>query len=338
MTFPRRMFSASMVLSLAAFIASPAGAVDPKLLPGDTEVVVTLNLKQMLDSEVAKQYKELLDQGRAFIEAELEKQKNTNPALKYLEKAGFDLMRDLHSVTVASNGSKDVEAGFLVVEGKFNVAKINTVAEDAARENAELLKVTRMGSVNVIEFTPPGGEKRFYVALINDKTLVATASHDALKDAISGTPRKGLNANFKSLLKTTSSKQSFSFAASGVAIAKMLENAPIPNADAAMGMIKNIDGISAALTLGKDIQFQLGVNSKDEETAKQMVGMGNFGLLAARTAVANKAKEDEKFQPLVDIAKTLRITSEGNNVVLRGEVTLENLEKLIKLAPKGFGQ
>jgi hypothetical protein len=42
--------------------------------------------------------------------------------------------------------------------------------------------------------------------------------------------------------------------------------------------------------------------------------------------------------PLVDVAKTLRITSEGNNVVLRGDITLENLEKLIKLLPNNFNR
>lgn len=333
MVFPRRMLFAGLALALAAFVASPAGAVDPKILPGDTELVISLNIKQMLDSEIAKQYKDIIDQARGALEGQIQ----NNPAAKYLEKAGFDILRDLHSVTVASNGSKEVDAVFLVVEGKFNVEKLNATAEEIAAENAEMLKIIKIGSTKVFEITPPG-EKRVYAALINEKTLVAAPSHDALKDAISGTPRKALNGNFKSLLKTTSNKQSFSFAATGTAISKLMENAPIPNADAAAGMIKGIDGISAALTLGKNIQFQLGINAKDEETAKQTLGMGNFGLLTVRTLAAQKAKEDERLQPLVDIAKTLRITSEGNNVILRGDVTLENLEKLIKVLPKNFNR
>jgi len=137
---------------------------------------------------------------------------------------------------------------------------------------------------------------------------------------------------------TTSNKQSFSFTATGTALAKLIENAPIPNADAATGILQQLDGITAAVTLAKDIQFQFGVNAKDADTAKKAADGGNFGLIMIRTMAQEKAKVDEKWLPLVDIAKTLRITSDGNNVLLRGEVTLENLEKLSKNLPKNFSR
>jgi hypothetical protein len=314
-------------------VASQARAVDPKLLPGDTELVVSFNLKQILGSDIAKQYKDIIDMARGAIEGQIQ----NNPAAKYLEKSGFDVLRDLHSVTVASNGSKDVDAIFLVVEGKFNAEKIHAVAEEIAGENGDILRISKIGSKKVYEITPPG-EKRIYAALINETTLVTAPSEDALKDALSGTARKPMKANFKSLLKTTSSKQSFSFAATGSALSKLIADAPIPNVDAAAGMLGGVDGISMAITVGKDIQFQLGINAANEETAKQTVGKGNFALLSVRTMAANKAKEDPNLQPLVDITKTLRITSEGNNILLRGDISLENLEKLIKVLPKNFNR
>lgn len=333
MSFPRRIFLSAMALTLAALVSPSARAVDPKLLPGDTELLFTINLKQMLDSPVAKQYKDLIDQGRGALEGQIQ----NNPAAKYLEKAGFDVLRDLHSVTVVSNGSKERDALFFVVEGKFDSAKIVETAQEIARDNAEALKMTRIGSAHVFEISPPG-EQRLFAALINDKTLIACATHEGVKDAVNGSSRKGMKDGFKSLLKTTSSKQSFSFVATGPALAKLAENAPVPNADAAAGMLQGVDGLSIAVTLNKDIQFQVGVTSKDEETTKKAVAMGNFGLLTVRTLAAQKAKEDERLQPLVDVAKTLRITSEGNNVVLRGDISLANLEKLIKLIPNNFNR
>lgn len=334
MTVSRRMWLAGLVLTLAACFVTQANAVDPKLLPGDTELVLSVNLKQMLNSEVAKQYKDVLDQARGFLEGQIQ----NNPAAKYLEKTGFDMLRDLHSVTVASNGTKDVDAMFLVIEGKFNVEKVHAVAEEIAGENAEVLKVSKIGSTKVYEITPPGENKRIYAALINDTTLVVAPTQDALKDSISGTPRKAMKANFKSLLKTTSNKQSFSFAATGSALGRLAADAPIPNGDAFAGMLQGVDGISLAITIAKDIQFQLGINAADEETAKKTVAAGNFGLLTVRTMAAQKAKENAELQPLVDIAKTLRITSEGNNVLLRGDISLENIEKLIKVLPKNFNR
>jgi len=327
------MWLAGLVLTLAACVASQARAIDPKYLPGDTELVVTVNIKQMLDSPAAKQYKDIVEMARGALEGKIQ----ANPAAKYLEKAGFDLLRDLHGVTVASNGSKEIDAIFLVIEGNFDADKVSAAAEDAAGQFPEALKISKIGGKKVYEITP-AGEKRIYACLINDKALVVSPTEEALKDAISGSARKGMKENFKSLLMTTSNKQSFSFTATGTALAKLIENAPIPNADAATGMLQQLDGITAAVTLAKDIQFQFGVNAKDADTAKKAADGGNFGLIMIRTMAQQKAKEDEKWQPLVDIAKTLRITSDGNNVLLRGEVTLENLEKLSKNLPKNFSR
>jgi hypothetical protein len=334
MTVSRRIWLAGLVLALATCLVSQARAVDPKLLPGDTELVVSVNIKQMLNSEVAKQYKDIIDQARGALEAKIQ----DNPAVKFLEKTGFDVLRDLHGITLASNGTKDVDAMFVVVEGKFNQEKIHAAAEEFAGNNAEVLKISNLGATKIYEFTPPDNNKRFYAALINESTLLAAPSHDALKDAVSGTPRKAMKASFKSLLNTTSSKQSFSFAATGSAISRLMADAPIPNVDAAAGMLENVDGISMAVTIAKDIGLQLGINTKDAETAKQASGMLNFGVLGLRTAAANKAKEDPNLQFLVDVAKTVRVTTEGNNILLRGDITLENLEKLIKVLPKNFNR
>jgi len=313
--------------------AAPARAIDPKYLPGDTEVVVSINLKQMLDSEVAKTYKDAIDQAKRFLDQQI----GNNPGAKYLEKAGFDVFRDLHGATLATSGGKEVlEQGVVILHGNFKPAQIQAAAEDIARDAPEVLKITKIDGQTVYDVTPPG-EKRVLAAVLNDKTLVATQSEQVLKDAIAranGNSRRALKEGFKSLLKTTSDKQSFFFVATGEAISKMVADAPIPNVEAAAAVLGKLDGMSAAVTLTKDVQFQLGVNAKDAETAKQAVAGGNFGLLTLRTLAAQKAKEDERLQPLVDVAKTLRITAEGNNVILRGEISTDNLEKLIKNLPK----
>ena len=79
--------------------------------------------------------------------------------------------------------------------------------------------------------------------------------------------------------------------------------------------------------------FQLGMTTLDEETAKKAAAAANGGLFMVRTLAEQKAKEDANLLPLVDISKTLRITSQGNNLLLRGEITAENLERLLKNLP-----
>ena len=45
--------------------------------------------------------------------------------------------------------------------------------------------------------------------------------------------------------------------------------------------------------------------------------------------VGQQVKKDEKLAPLLDVVKTLRITAQGTNVVLRGAASLEVIEKLM---------
>ena len=68
-----------------------------------------------------------------------------------------------------------------------------------------------------------------------------------------------------------------------------------------------------------------------------MMETGNGGLLFLRTIVAAKAKDDADLVPVVEVMNTLRLTSVGNNIVLDGEVSYANLEKLLKLAQQFKG-
>jgi len=321
-------------LSLLAFTASQAGAFDPKLLPGDSEIVVTVNLQQILNSDLLKANKELVDQGKGLLVQQLE----NNPAKKYLDKAGFDLFRDLVSITFANNGSKNLEKNsFLVIEGKFDVPKFEAAIDDLARDAGANIKVDKVGSFRLIEVSPPEREKRGYATLVGNSHLVISPDRDTVTSAIQrvqANKTADLKQAVKSVLETVTNKQSLSIVASGPALAKLLENAPVPNADTAVGVLNGIDALSFAVTLTKDVQFQLGVNAKDEDTAKKLAAGGNLALLTVRTMVAGKVKEDPKLQPVLDIANTLRITSQGGNIVLRGEVTIDNIEKLKTNFPK----
>ena len=92
---------AAIIVAFAA--VATAGAIEPKYLPNDTEMVFTVNLRQILDSDLFKTNKDAVAQGKAA----LENQAGGNPVMKYLKTAGFDIFRDLQSITVANNGGKD---------------------------------------------------------------------------------------------------------------------------------------------------------------------------------------------------------------------------------------
>lgn len=325
-----RMRTLALALTMAAGLATQAWA-DPRCLPGDTEVVVNVNVKQILDSELVKSNKDLVNQLRVQLEAKLAEDEQVAKIVKAL---GFDPLTDLASITYAHPGTKDPQAGFIVVKGKFNLDKIQTVTDELATTKGDQFKVHKSGAQRLYEFTPGNGGRAFAAFAGND-TLLFSMDLDSVQAGLArlaGTRKSELRKELKDMLSTTSDKQSFSFLITNKAITNLSENAPVPNAEAIGQVTQTIDGISGAITAAKDIDFQLGVAFKDEPTAKKMVGAANGGLLFARTMIAQKAMEDEKLAPAVDIANTIRIVAQGSNVIARGQISYANLEKLIKLA------
>ena len=326
----RQMWRAGFVAMVAALaIMSSAHAADSKLLPDDTEIVFSINVQQILGSELVKANKEVMDQLK-FALVNDAGDDAADVFKKYLKTSGFDIFHDLHSVTVAGNGGK--EPTVFIVRGRFDADKLAATAAQAAKDNSGTIKVTKSGDRNVYEFAANSGNKAF-ASVVDGKVLVVTSSAAGLSDALerlAGTKKANLKKEFAVLLDTVNDQQSLNFVATGTALAKAAQNEQVPNGQAAAMALQNIDGLSGALTVTKEVQFQIGINARDEAGAKKMAQDGTGMLLGAQFLMAQQAKKDDKLAPLIDIVKTLRITTQGSNVLLRGNVSFDVVEKLMK--------
>lgn len=324
---PRRLSAALALAALA--VAASLRAAQPGHLPADTEMVLTINFKQILQSELVKAQKQALDLARGALENALP---GEDQAMKYLKAADFDPFRDLVSVSFALPATKNPEEGVVIVRGRFTPEKFYGVAEQAAKDNADVIKLTQAGAVRVIEVSPPG-EKKGYVSLVGSSVLVAApnkAKLEAVTAALGGRGGKHKPA-FADLLKTTNPKQSFSFVATGPALAKLLEDNPnVPNAEQALPVLQQLQGVSGALTIGKDVQFQLAIGTKDAPTAMKLAQGANIGLFTARALVNQKVMEDPKLAPVNDIMKTLRVSAQGTSLVITGNASVTAIEQLMK--------
>jgi hypothetical protein len=332
-----RLVGLAVLLGLAGEVQfTRAQSIAPKYLAPDTQVVATINVQQILNSEVAKTHKDLVQQGRFLLENKL----TDFGVSKYLEKAGLDLFRDIRSITVAGPGTQDVDKGVLIVEGKFNPEKLKAAATDAATDNPGAINVIKLGEQTVFEIPEPNG-KTVYVGTVGKDVLLATASKEAFSATVAqlkSGKAPALSKGFNTLLQTTNDKQSLSIAATGPALARLAQNAPGGAGAGIAEQFKSVDGLSVAVTLSKDVLFQVGINATDKEAAEQLAKLGNGFLIPIRGMIAQKAKEDPKFVPVGEVAQTLRIVNQGNNVVLRGEITFETLGKLLKNLPQQQGK
>ena len=328
----RRFAGLFAILAIFGGTTVPARAIDPKLLPNDTEIAFTVNFQQLMKSELAKTHKSLIDQVKDSMKGKLAEK----GADKALERMGFDFFRDFGSFTVASPGSTDPESVFVLVNGNFAWDKLKSTAVEEAQAQGKNLKVINVGSAEAFEITADS-EKTVYAGLITPKTMAVTLKKQAYEDAVGrGAGTKGGNSKqeFKRLLGSVSESQTVSFATTGAAIIRLLENAPIPNAEQVVTYLQQIDGLTASLTVEKNVGFQLAVMAKDAQTAETMAKMANGGLSFVRAMAKKKAEEDERAKIGVDVANTLRISSNGSNVILRGELTAENIDFILKNIPK----
>ena len=109
-------------LFVLSWFVDPALAIPPEYLPDDSEAVITVNLRQILASPVAKENKGPID----WIKGAVDERLAELGIQRYLQKIDFDIFRDLDGITVATAGGKSLD--FVLLEGTFNIGKIQAAA------------------------------------------------------------------------------------------------------------------------------------------------------------------------------------------------------------------
>jgi len=323
-----RIWLGTLALSLAATLsAAPARADVTKYLPDDTEIIFRVNIRQILDSALAKKHG--VAQLKELINA-------NDEARKALEALGLDLFKDVNVLTAAGPGGKDPEKGLFLIEGNFNAAKFNALAEQAAKDHPDTLKISKIGEHKVWEVTIPDLGQTLHVLLLDKNTLVGAPSKDGVREVIdraAGKKKGTLNKNIKALLDKTSPKQSLSFLAQGSALVKSLEDGPIPkeNLKDVLPFLKDLKGISGGLTIEDNIKVQFAVDAKDAKTARELSDKIDVGIGLAKFFVTAQAQQDKRWEPAVDVLRTLRVDAEGSFLIFRAEVTEEIIGRVLKI-------
>jgi hypothetical protein len=334
MQVARRLMVAA-VCTLGLLAGTSAQAQNTKLLPNDTEMIVALNLGQILQSDVIKKNELIVN----LVKGKIEDALDDNGLTKWFKKADFDLFRDLASVTVAVPGGKRAPGDSLILlEGNFDAKKVEAAASEASKEAGDNFKAIEISNKRAFEIKPKG-DKVVYAAVLDKRTLVITTSKDDMTEAI-GRHASGKKANFKAeniknLVDGINGKQSISIVASSEFMGKMAEKGGDAR-PAKMGqqLADKLTGLGVSVTVGKDIDFQLNANAKDKSSADSLAVLMRAGLEDAKAKAATAAKNEEPFgAPAEEILKTVRITTQGSSLNLRGQITIDALTDILKNLP-----
>jgi hypothetical protein len=306
----RRILPAVIV---AAAFAWPARAVEiDKFIPPNTEAVIIINLRELLNSAVIRNY------GHDKVRGELE---SNEDAKRFFRAAGFDPLRAVHQVVIAYSAVADTRAQFLVVlHGEFDTDKIQAAFDRLANSKTGELQVIEQAGRKLYEIKrSAAGNKPFYAVVVDNNTLLVAASPEHAGASFKGGARS--NPELAMVLSTFGGKECVCAAA---AVTEQRRQALAGN-----GNLREIGPKLQYLTgfvdLTEDVKLKVSVQASDEDgAAKVKATLGRTVPLIGMMA----ADKSEKLGPaLTELAKKVEIKKEDKNAV---SVSLTVTPKMMK--------
>lgn len=321
------MFRASrfaVAALLAATLAGPSRAAEvDNLLPKETEFVIQMNVKQMLESDIIKKY--ALAQMKQTLEGK--------DAQKTLKDLGLDPMKDIDQLTVGAWGKdKDDMNGLMVVRGTFDAKKIMEAAQNAAKDMADKISIVKEGELELIKFTGDQGKPGF-LAVIEGKPIIGGTDKKLVAAAVAASDAKAKSALSKELTALVLKQDAkASLFACGITEGKAGD---IPGDFGPLKML-GVDGdkikaglgkmnnLAITVTVGKDVNVAIKMGMKDNDSADDFGAELSKVVTAAKTFLPLAGANQPMFKGLIDdVSKTLDSISKEKDVVVTVKVSAE---------------
>jgi hypothetical protein len=302
-----RTVYASIVIFIALPQLSRAGSPD-KYLPDDSEVVLTVNIRQFLEAPLINREMDKLREalkGQEKVSAEL-------------EKVGLDPLKDIDQLTISGAPGQGDDHFLLVAHGRFDTAKLDARAKTAVTEQSDNVSEVKEENHTFYSITQPGADRVFYVAWPESGTIVASPNKDLILHVFSlhaGKTQSSLNQDMASLLDKVDEKT----VASVVGLGSLLKDTPHA------GQVQHFSG---TVTIDQSMHLAAAVAVKDVETAETLTKTITDALAQAKTMLSMAAKDREDLGPAISVLDAIKIRREGDTINIEGELTEDLLDKL----------
>ncbi|HTK77455.1 MAG TPA: hypothetical protein VL371_19480 [Gemmataceae bacterium] len=301
----------------AALLAAPARAADiDKYLPDGTIFVLSVNVKNLLDSPL------LRGDEKAFKTA-------MGEAAKALEEFGVDPAKDLNRVVIAA-GEGAPNNALVLVEGTFNTAKLQSQLANLAKEkkgNVEPAEGAPAG-VYQVKLPPqarrsPGMPDRFLFTVLDRNFLAIAPNQMSLEDVLA--KKKGdKKTEIKQEMLQEIGKINPRETASVVIIPpqQLLQGGP------AAGMTK----ITGGVTVGQGVKTDILLTTKDGDAAKDLAKAINDGLAQVKQLIpifaGNQPGVGQKeIGMITELIDSFKATAQPKGVSIKSEITKDFIDK-----------
>jgi len=312
-------------LLLAALLVLPSMAKSADVttyLPADTDVVVTIQVRQIAESELGKKV------GVDLIKELLGFSKQATAAV---EATGLDPLKDFELVTVGMDLDKlDNPKPFALLEGKWDLKKVEAAIEAYAKANPTKLATIKVGEKAAYKLPGSKPQDMMFGALLDDSKLVIAATEadvTAAFEAAEGKRKPAISKEMANLLATAKSTAPIF----GRAWVKgKLKDLKLPN-EKLQAQIANVDWATAAITVTKDVSLLMTINTPDEKTAQVVSDLLGAAIGVVRLQLLAIIEDQPELKPLNELLRGTRTAPNGKTVLAAGSVKGESIEKALKL-------
>jgi Protein of unknown function (DUF3352) len=318
--------------AVAIFLAAagPARAVDVEaFLPKESDAVVSINVRQLLDSDIIKKFAlDIIKKGM----------KENQEAQRAFDALGLDPLKDFNRVTVGIGGEDATDAkAVIVVEGKFDPKKINDTAADFAQKKGQNIAVDKLDGKTIYKITGENQPNPLFAAVVDPNTIVLATTKEYLGrsfEAAQGNVKSELKKELADLVKKADPKATLFLVA---ATKGKLDKVPVPDPNVAK-VLQDIESLTADLRVDKDIKLELVMGVKDDEIATALNGMVEEGLKQAQQFVPLIALQNPQLKPLGDMVNSIKTKAKGKSVVINALLPGDAIELMIKESKENKGK
>ena len=311
----------AVVAALA--LAPTARAAEPdKLIPADADTVISVNVKQILDSDVIKKY--ALAQMKQFLQG--------NDAQKFFNEIGLDPLKDVEKIVVAGSGKDQTDIkGLIIVHGKFDAEKMYKRAEAETKKDPDKFSLVKDGKDVMFKFQPDNGNP-VYGTVVDDTTIIVGTEKKIITTALAaanGDAKPKLDKKVAGLIGKMDDKASVWVVA---VLQGKLDNAKIPGGQAqnVQNQLQNIDTVTAVVRVTADLTVDVTIGMKDEGSADEMGKAVDEVITQLKGFAPLLAANDPKMKPLADAAKSLQSRIKGRDVIISAKVPGSAIGELLR--------
>jgi hypothetical protein len=286
-------------------------------IPSDAEVVVSVNVSQILDSDVFKKY----------AKAELEKALLNPSVTKELTAIGLDPLKDVHKLLITSAGTEKPKV-LIVAYGKFDVDKMQAAAKKAAEDKPDELKIATEDGKTIYE--GKGGDGKDFYAYLDPKgnAVLASTEKDYLLTAIAH-KSEGPSKEMQDVLSKVNGKESIWLAA---LITKEIKK-QMASTPQAKDLAPKLEAVTGTINVANDVETNLVIHTTDAKAAADVKKILN--QVKPLLTLAAQGAGEEAGPVLSEVVDNLKITTEENSVKLNLKVSEDLIEKAHKPEAKG---